>query len=295
MSWVFYAIISAILWAVSNVLDKLILTKWVKNPSIPIIIYSIVGTIFGGFIYFFHGFSSLSNLNVFLALLSGVFLFGGATFYFKAIQFEEISRIVPIFYFTPGFIAILAAIFLGEIFALEIYFGIFLLIFGAILITSKNLKKITFGKPFWLMTTAALITSVYSVLTKYLLSFADFWTVFAYSVLGASVTSIPLIIRNYKELIQNVKDSKGVCLYFMFVSETTNAVGLLIFTFAKETGYVTLVNALSSIQPFLVLFIMVLLSLFLPKILKEEISKKTVARKFIAIVLMFIGVMIITS
>ena len=295
MSWIFYAVFASLLWAIANIIDKTVLTKWIKNPYIPIIVYSFVGVIFGGLIYFIQGFSYLSNLNIFLGLLAGSFLLIGATFYFKAVQLEEISRIVPIFYLAPAFIAILAAIFLGEIFPPVIYLGIFLLIVGAILVISKNLKKITFGKAFWFMAFASCLTSIYSVLTKYLLSFADFWTIFAYSVLGAGITSIPIVIKHYKELIQVIKKSGANSLYFMFTSEILSALGLLIFTFAKETGYVTLVNALSSIQPFFVLLIAIIISSFNPKILQEEISKRTVVQKFIAIVMMFVGVILITG
>jgi hypothetical protein len=56
---------------------------------------------------------------------------------------------------------------------------------------------------------------------------------------------------------------------------------------------VTLVNALASVQPFFVLAFAVALSIFYPKILKEEIGRSAVALKLIAIAMMFAGVILI--
>jgi drug/metabolite transporter (DMT)-like permease len=57
---------------------------------------------------------------------------------------------------------------------------------------------------------------------------------------------------------------------------------------------VTLVAALSSVQPFFVLLIAVVLSVFYPKILKEEIGKSAVLLKAVAILVMFAGAVLIT-
>jgi hypothetical protein len=77
-------------------------------------------------------------------------------------------------------------------------------------------------------------------------------------------------------------------------NEAFMMIAVLSFTIAVSTGLVTLVNALTSLTAFFVLFFTVILSTFYPNILKEEISNSTVLAKFFAITLMFAGTLLIT-
>jgi len=147
--WIFFSILAALCWAIVNIVDKYILTKWVRNPLIPVIILGIIGLIASIIVYFIYGFSYLSYFNIFLAFIAGIFYLLMSIFYFKAVKIEEISRVSPLFYLSPLFILFFAAIFLGEVFTPLKYLGIFLLVFGAILISSRNLSKISLGRAFW--------------------------------------------------------------------------------------------------------------------------------------------------
>jgi len=228
-----------------------------------------------------------------LAFVTGILYILSMLFYFKAVKIEEISRVVPLFYLTSLFVSILAAVFLGEIFTPVKYLGIFLLIIGAILVSSKNFIKFGFGKAFWLMIAASLVLSVNVIITKYLLDFADFLTIFSYIRIGAFFALIPIFCFSFKDLISTVREHGKKVIIVISLNEILNLVGVLLITIAMTKGYVTLVNALSSVQPFFVLLFAVILSIFYPKILKEEIGKSAVLLKLIAITLMFIGVILI--
>lgn len=80
----------------------------------------------------------------------------------------------------------------------------------------------------------------------------------------------------------------------MSASEIISVLGTLFSIIATSIGFVTLVNALTSTQPFFVLLFTAFLSIFFPSILKEELSKSIISLKIIAIVLMFAGVILIT-
>ncbi len=293
MSWILFSILAALTWAIVNTVDKYILTKWVRKPIVPVMILGIIGVLASILVYLFHGFSTLSYLNIALAFVAGIFYILMSIFYFKAVKVEEISRVVPLFYLTPLFVLILAAIFLGEIFTPLKYLGIFLLVIGAILISSKNFIKISFGKAFWFMVLSSLALSISAVMTKYLLNFADFWTIFSWTRIGMIFALIPIFYFSFPDLMSTVKEYGKKVVGVMFLNESINVVGVLLITIATAVGYITLVNALSSIQPFFVLSFAVILSIFYPKILKEEISKSTVLQKLIAIILMFVGAILI--
>lgn len=187
---------------------------------------------------------------------------------------------------------IIAALFLGEIFIPIKYLGVVLLVIGAMLLSS-NKFSFNFGKAFWLMVLASVLLAINQVITKYLLGFADFWTIFGYIRIGAFVALIPSIAMNI-ESFKSIYRGRGLKPFgFIATSESLNLFAVLSITLAATTGLITLVNALSSVQPFFVLFLTVLISIFYPQILKEEIKRSIVMTKVIAIATMFAGVILI--
>lgn len=293
MLWVILSILAALCWAVVNLVDKYVLTKWVRKPIVPVMIFGIVCLFASLFIYLFRGFSELSYFNIFLAFVAGVFYILMGVFYFKAVKIEEISRVVPLFFLGPVFVLVLAALFLGEIFTPIKYLGIFFLVIGAVLISSKNSLKLSFGKSFWFMMLAVVSVSITGILTKYLLNFADFWTVFAYVRIGMIFPLIPIFYFNFPKLIKTVREHGNRVVAVISANESLNVVAALLFTMALAVGYITLVKALVSIQSFFILLFVVILSMFYPQILKEEITRQTIALKLAAIIIMFIGAVLI--
>jgi len=291
--WVILSILAALFWSVNSIVDKYILTKWVKQPLIPVIILGVVGLIASFLIYLVQGFEYLSYLNLILAILSGLVSLLATIFYFKALKVEEVSKIVPFFYFSPLFVLILATIFLGEVFTFDRYIGIFLIVIGAVLITSNNHLKLRFGKAFKWMISSIFLFSVGYILTKYLLGFTDYWTIFAYARIGTAIGIIPIIYIYFPELVNITKKHGKKVVIAMSVSETLNISAILLVTIAASMNYVTLIQSLSSTQPFFVLLFTVVLSIFFPSILKERISRSIILWKLLAIILMFIGVILI--
>lgn len=294
MSWILFSILAALTWAIVNTIDKYVFTKWIRKPIVPVMILGVIGLIASIIVYFIHSFSELSYINILLAFVSGFFYILMILFYFKAVKIEEISRVVPLFYLTPLFLLILASIFLGEFFAPIKYLGIILLIVGAILISTQRITKISFGKAFWLMILSSLSLAINYVITKYLLDFADFWTIFSWTRIGIIVALIPVYFVCFPDLLSTVKEHGIKVIGVISISQSLSVIGVLFITIAASVGYITLVNALSSVQPLFVLLFAVLLSIFYPRILKEEIGKSTLLLKFIAIILMFIGAMFVS-
>lgn len=292
--WILFSVLAAFCWALSSIIDKYVLTKWVKNPLVPIILTGIIGLVACIIVYFVYGFSSLSYFNTFLAIIAGFFYILATIFYFKALKIEEVSRIVPLFYLSPLFILIFAGIFLGEVFVISQYLGIILLMVGAILISSKGLSRISLGKAFWWMMLSVIAISLNALLTKYLLNFADYWTIFAWTKVGAAIGVIPVVYIYLPELMDTIKRYGKKVVAAMSTSEALTVSGFLFSTIALSVGYVTLVGALSSVEPLFVLLFAAILSIFYPSVLKEEIGKSVIFQKILAIILMFIGAILIT-
>lgn len=294
MLWALFSVSAAFTWAVVNTVDKYVLSKWVRNPIVPVMFVGIIGFLAGILVYFFHGFSPMSYQNIALALAAGFFSILMSIFYFKAVQIEEISRVVPLLYLSPLFVSIFAAIFLGEIFTPLNYLGILFLVLGAVFISSKSFLKLSFGKAFWLMILASLALSMNAIISKYLLNFVDFWTIFSYARIGAMLTLIPVFFFCFPAIVSTAKEHGKKAISVISLNQSFNVLAILLITIATAVGPVTLVNSLASIQPFFVFLFAVILSVFYPRILREEIGKSVVLLKLTAIILIFAGAVLIT-
>lgn len=292
--WVLFSLMAALIWAAGNIVDKYVLTKWIRDPAVSLVLFGAVGAIAGVFVYFARGLGDLSGVYALLAIAAGIMHTASIGLYFKAVQIEEISRVVPLFYTTPLFVLFLAAVFLGEIFTLQKYLGIFLLVLGAILISAKDIKKLHFGRALEIMLLASLISAAVDIAEKYLLGFSDFWTVFAYTRIGGVLALVPLVRPCFRELAATVKMHGKKVAWVVFLNESFMLAATALFIFAVSTGYVTLVGALSSVQSFFVLLITVILSVFHPNILKEETGNSTVLLKLAVTIIMGVGAFLIT-
>lgn len=291
MWWVVLTISAVVIWATLNTLDKYILSKWLNNSIIPVIMQGVIGLICGLVVITFHKTPILSLTNFSLCILSGITFTLMYLFYFKSLQLEETSRVVSIFYLSPLFVAILAAIFLDEKFTNITYVGISLLIVGGFIISYKESMKVS--RPFWFMLFSAIMMAVTLILTKYVLHFTDDWTVFAYSRFGSMIAVIPIIIVTLPHIRSTIKKQHKKVIGLITLDETLSLVGFFLILIAMSEGYVTLINALTSLQPFFVFLIILFVSAFYPNIMKEDLSKSTLLRKIFAISLIFIGAFII--
>jgi len=292
--WAIFSISAAFVWALVNTIDKYVLSKRVDKPMIIIVIGGFVMPISGLFVYLLHSLPNLSPLNILLALIAGTFYVLSGVFYLKSLKSEEMSRVIPLLSFSSLFVLLFATLFLNEIFTPLKYLGIFLLLVGAFLVSSKDFLKIKLGRAFWFMVLASLAGAINATLSKYLLKFTDFWTVFAYTRMGGILPLIPIAYFYFPELITATKRYGKKAVTLIVGNSILNILGLFLFTIAISLGPVTMVNALGAVQPFFVLLIAVILTIFYSEIIKEEIGKSTISLKLFGIILIFVGVILIT-
>jgi len=292
--WIFFSVLSVLLFVTVNIIDKYVLTKWIKQPFVLVLLLGIFNWISGVVIYLIRGFPYLSPSNIIFALTAGVFSLMASIFLYRALKIEDVSRVTPLLYLSTLFVSFFAAIFLGEIFTPLRYLGIFLLVIGAIFVSSKNPLRLGFSKALPLMILSALSAAISALLVKYVLNFTDYLTVFTCLRMGGGFASIPIAYIYLPSLISTVKKYGKKFIITVTVDEVINIIAMFFLVMAISIGYVTLVSAIVAIQPFFILLFTVILSMFFPSIIKEEIKKSVVLVKLLAIVTMFIGVILIT-
>lgn len=292
MTWAIFAILAAVTWAVNNIFDKFILTKWVKNTSIVAFALGINGLLTGIIVYILHGLIPMPVWAVWLSLLGGALYLFANWIYFQAAQKEEISKVIPLVYLDPLFTALLAIIFLQEVLNPIKYLGIFVLVAGAVLISTDKLK-ISKSYGVMLAIISSVLYSVCNILNKVSYNSSDFWTAFAYIRIGGFFGSLFFAGLYFKELKNEFK-SIGPKSAFIFLNEFLVLVGATFFALAISKGPVSQTNALTAVQPFFVFIFATLVTWLFPKIIKERISRMSLVTKLSAITLIFAGTVLLT-
>jgi drug/metabolite transporter (DMT)-like permease len=210
---------------------------------------------------------------------------------------EEVSRITPLFQMIPIFVVFLSVVFLDEILTAQKYLGIALIVLTSLLISyRKTHNGNSVSAAFKLMVPFSVIIAVTTVLNKYLLVYMDYWSVFFWTMIGSALGVLCMLAfpKPRKEFTETVSNFGPRTFLTSLFGESTYMLGTIFALIATSLGYVSLVSALTGLQNFFVFVFMVILSLFVPNVLKEEISRNVLALKIVAIALMFVGTWFIT-
>ena len=286
--------LASLCWALANVTDKFVLSHWVKRPVVSLLAMGAVGLLAALAVFLTQKIGALPPFPLLIAVVAGTAYITSSLFYFEAVKREEISRVVPLIYLYPLFVAGLAAVFLGEVFTPPKYVGVFLLVLGAILVSKRERLRIKSRKAMGFAVLAALASAVDVVAIKYLLSYTDYWTAFFYSAIGGLPLLLPLFFLHGHKLARTIRTRGPKVVLAMGASEGLNEFGSLLFIVATSTGYATLTSALGSVQPFFVLLLGTLMARLFPGAIRENMDHGILRKKFLAICLTAAGVVLIT-
>jgi transporter family protein len=291
MTWIFFSLLTALIWAGVNIVDKHIISKYKLEPVVFVSILSTIGLIVGLILFFVLKI----HLSFFLllAMINGALYPTLNILYFKAIRLEEVSRVVPWFAIEPLLVVIGAAIFLNEILTGRQYLGIAILIIGLFAITLK--KDFTVKPSKWMiyMFLSSLLWAIQTLFEKYLLNHADLFEMFALTEIGAFIGFLPYLLFYRRTIVNSIiKNTKA--LKIVAINETAVIFGTLSMLTAMSIGLVSLVSVLGSMQYLFLLVLALLFSLAYPKILKEELQGSIIVLKAISIILIIGGIYFIT-
>lgn len=304
MNWFLIALIPPAIWSATNHFDKYLISKYFKGGGVGALMMfsSIIGVFILGVIAIIHPEVLIYPIakGLFIALNGFVYLLATLP-YLYALRKDEASIAVPMFQMIPVFTYFLAWLILGETLSGSQLMGGILIILGAIIISLElsEVNKISIKKEVLiLMTISSLFFSLNFIFFKYFAISATFWTTSFWEYVGFAIFSFFLFvfIKKYRdEFISVIKANKVNVLTLNGINEILNIVAKLAFNFASLLAPITLTWVVDGFQPFFVLLYGVILTLFFPHISQENISKKRLAHKFLAIVIMFIGTFFINK
>ncbi len=296
MNWLFFALIGTVSLANTAILDKFILSRYTRDATTYLVSLIFVQQLFAFLVLIFRGFEFVYPLS-FIAFLAGSFQVVLWVSYLRALKVEDVSRVTPLVFIYPLFVFGAAALFLGDILTPSRYAGGILLVVSAFLVSYKPEKAkaplvlspaVKYLFFFW------VFVALYAVTAKYLLNFIDEWHLYFWSSLGNLVFCIPLLGKRMTRMETRALLQKSGALGAILLEEVFDFTGRIGFLFAYSLGSVALVASVNALQPLIVLVYVIILSLFMPGMLKEEISRETLVFKFSAVILVVAGMYLIT-
>lgn len=297
MNWFLLALISPVLYAIGNHIDKYLLEKYFKGgESGAVVLFSALFAVFALPIIlivepevFLLGFNSIAVLAFNGAITVVCFIL-----YFKALRDEEASVVVPFFQIIPIFGFVLGYFLLGETLDLSQIIACFLIIVGTIILSLDfSAGKIGIKKRVaFLMTSVAFLYGISGVIFKLIAIEGGFWESLFWDFSGKVILGMLILVcvTSYRRQFFGVfkKNSLPVISLNSF-NEIIFIIGEAIFAYATLLAPVALVMTVNGFQPVFVFIFGIFLTLFFPNLGKENMSKNVLTQRILAIGIITVG------
>jgi drug/metabolite transporter (DMT)-like permease len=292
MTWIIFAISGYFILAAVGIADKILLKQRATTNPIVYSFYIGLLSIFT-FILAPFGLHWPGTSQFLLALIAGFIFFLSLVSLYKSLDINEASRTLPaIGGLTPILVLFLSFLFLKESLNGIHIIAFLLLVVGGVLIslkTSRRKSRLVKGSAYLFL--AVGLGAIYYVLEKYIFTEQGFISGFVWSRFGLAITSASiLLVPRWRRLIfsSEKRVTAGLSLSFVF-NKFMAGVGSLLIHLAISMTSVSLVNAMQGTQYVFLFIFAIMLSIRYPQFIKENLDRKTIIQKIIAIVSIITG------
>jgi len=287
------ALLAGMMWSVGNVIDKTVVSKYVKKPLeiMPLI----------GIIIFVSGFLvTLFNRNILdsiVVLRLGGLGFGiyiSFVFFYFALKHEEVSRVIPFLGLAPAIMVIMEWLFFGTRLIVLQYWGIVSVVIGAIFLTwrksgqrvhPKGIIFALFSTLFW-SSSFVFITRTYN---QY-----GFWKPRGWTWLFLGIFCLLTYFFVRSSLLDSLRKSGYKLLLAAMAGETIHTIADALIFYAGSLWVASLTSAVASDQYILIFLFSLLVTWKKPQWFKEKITPKIIVQKSISILLIIAGIFLIS-
>jgi len=300
--WLLFAFSGPILWAISTHIDKYLVDKYFRHSDTAVLMVftALLGVIALPVIWAFEPkVLQLSALATVVMTVSGVLYMGAMLFYLRAIQTEEASVVAPLFQANTLFTFLLGLILLHELPHWPQLVGVVLIIGGAIGLSLDRRLHLNSFKPrlVLLMLAATFAVALSGVVFKFFAVHDEFWsttfwTFVGEGLFGAAILAMPKYRQQFLTLFRR---NPGAVIGINAANELINLGGGLGVRYASLLAPVALVSAVSATTTFFVFLFAVLLTVFFPRLGREDLSARNVTQKAVGGVLIMAGVALVEA
>lgn len=301
--WLLLAIGGQFLNSIVALIDKFLVTsKKVPRPSLYVfytgilVVFSLLlyvfDFIFGNWIQGLPSFSNVTWPNIqfsLSAILTGAFMLSGLYFLYKALIKADASDVFPVVGSASAFfVLLLSYIFFGEILHTTFFFGFVFLVIGTFFVSHFRFSK----KTFYLTITSALLLGLHATSLKRLFVLEGFDNAFFWYSVSMFILALLMLFSSrlrfslfHHRKSSNVKSADKLIL----AGKILAGIGGLMITVAINLGNVAIVQSLGGLQYLFLFMFALFLGSKTHKDLGENVTKKDIVQKAIAMTLILIG------
>ena len=298
MLWLIVIISAYFLLAVAALGDKYLLKNHIPSPKIYAFYVGILNIIVLAFVPL--GFYIPSLFLIVLNLFAGCFFLFAVYVLYKALIKFEVSKIasavggiLPLFVFCWVFLFSQGKQVLGIYQILSFV----LLILGTVLIVYEKDRSITL-KSFQMSAFVAFLFSIYFILSKFAYESQEFWSAFIWIRIGAFLAGLLFLLSKEvrDEIFIKKQTFEKKTGFVFFTNQAIAGIASILQNWAVALvpfSMLAFINAAEGTKYVFILALSILISAKFPKILSEEISRKIILQKFVAVALIAAGLVVL--
>jgi drug/metabolite transporter (DMT)-like permease len=300
-----------VLWAISVHLDKYLVERFFKESNVAVLLVftALAGVLLLPFIWYCEpSVMGPSAGSIALIIFAGILYMTAMLLYLRALQSEEASVVSPFFQAGPLFGYVLAYLVLGETLTRQQMAGGAMIITGALIVSLRFAPSLPSpasgggeGRGFkarlavlmlacgFIMALASLIFKVFAIKVEFWTT--TFWMFVGEGIFGLGLLMIPAFRRQFMAL---VRANTAALLSINASNELFNLGGGLGNRYALLFAPLSIVQAIGSTTTLFVFAFGVLLSVFFPRLGRENLSGRELAQKAVAAIIVAAGVTLVT-
>ena len=296
MHWLVAIHISVALFAVVSVLDKHLVARMFPSTATFNVVFAllqfVIAPTFLIAVAFTVGFDGGSGIP--WAMASGVTWGVGLALFFAGLRTVEVSRAAPIQAAAPVFAAVLAVSLFGDTLSVLQSGAILVVVVGAGLVTARMdgwVPKVPQGRGLILLAASSVVMGIAFVVSDEAVDRLNAWGVQGFRALFMGLTVLAIAWRPsiHQEVVATLR--RGRAMGVMIIAEgILGPLAALSLTVALSQGSVSVVSAVASSRPLLVLLISIALSTKAWNVLNEPLDRQTIGLKVASTVLIVGGV-----
>ena len=298
MDWTNIAILSAVVLGIVNILDSHLISKRMPGLMSFILPVGVIHLAYGLVTFSLFPFpEGVGTFPTIVAIVAAILRTGALFIMLYSLKREEVSRVIPVVYTYPIFVAIIAVPLLGESLSYLEWLAIIIVVAGAVIISARNSPSGStrwLSKPVLLLFGSSLLFALSDVTSKYALNYFSFWNMFAIIALCFGISFILISLR--PRVLRQLKDMKGKkpAWGLLALNELLAPVGVILLFWALERGPVSLVSTIVSSRPMFVVIFALILSRIWPMFVEwRPAGKRGLALRLIATAMIVGGITII--
>jgi len=287
------SLLAGLMWAAGNVIDKTVVSKYVKNPFLILPLMGVVITTTGLITTLLNHYVFSAAIILRLAGL-GSLLFISFIFFYFALKNEEVSRVIPFLSLSPAFMVLLEWLVFGTKLTAFQYVGIAVIVSGALFLTYRPSTERIHPKGIIYALLSALTWAIAFVFLARTYAEYGFWKPWGWTLLFLGLYCSLTFFFVRKELIEAIRNTQRKVVYAVFASETIHTIADAIMFYAASIWVASLTSAVASDQYIMIFLFSILVTWKRPQWFKEVITPKIIMQKTISIILIIAGIFLIS-